>query len=167
MTATWSDNRELMRELWPTAEMTPALCGLFHESLHYRNQEWVTIALKNVRKRYSSKTPELKWILAAFFEHRDTLHASQPRVARNTYQDQNLEEVLVENGRRIILGELKKADEGDLALAINDVRQVVSLCSVESDKTDPELWSDLARGFIWAAIQQRKEKGPLALSEAL
>ena len=33
MTATWSDNRELMRELWPTAEMTPALCGLDYRGM--------------------------------------------------------------------------------------------------------------------------------------
>ena len=162
MQTTWDDNHRLMRELWPSAEMTSALCKLFYDNLHKKNQCWVALALKNVRKTYSSKTPELKWILRAFYDHRDLQRESQASNKRhNSLTEQNLDEREVRMGRLKIREELHAFDEKDIEFGIRAVQQVVPIKTDGFDETKIDSWSDTQRGFVWAAIKRNQEEKAL------
>jgi len=65
-TTAWDENRQRIRQLWPTAMYPDYLGKLMRERLSGLNQEWLTRAIEDVKCRFSSHQPELKWFLEAY-----------------------------------------------------------------------------------------------------
>jgi hypothetical protein len=62
----WEQNRERIRQLWGTAIYPEHLGNLMRQRLSCLNQEWLTQAIEDVKCRFSSHQPELKWFLEAY-----------------------------------------------------------------------------------------------------
>ena len=63
---TWERNKTRINQLWPDVNWQHAEKELWHEELSELNQNWLTEAIKNVAKTYSSPKPKLVWITKAF-----------------------------------------------------------------------------------------------------
>lgn len=59
-----SDTMSYVTQLWPHFAWTPAIREVWVERLKDLNQSVVVQALKEVRAMYTSREPELKWVLA-------------------------------------------------------------------------------------------------------
>ena len=63
---TYDDNKELIRGLWPTAAIEPAMADLFAERLSHLNQDVLAEAIKEARIASRFHTPELGEILNCY-----------------------------------------------------------------------------------------------------
>jgi len=75
----WEQNRERIRQLWPTAMYPEHLGNLMRQRLSGLNQEWLTQAIEDVKCKFSSHQPELKWFLEAYERIEERAWASQDR----------------------------------------------------------------------------------------
>jgi hypothetical protein len=66
-----SSNMTLLEQLWPQANWNPALRSMWRDRLEGLNQNVVREALMLVRPMYTSRDPELKWVLAKCSELHD------------------------------------------------------------------------------------------------
>jgi hypothetical protein len=75
----WEQNRERIRQLWPTGMYPEHLGNLMRQRLSGLNQEWLTRAIEDVKCKFSSHQPELKWFLEAYERIEEKAWASQDR----------------------------------------------------------------------------------------
>jgi len=78
---TWEMNEKRIRDLWPTAMYPPDLKDLIKRRLSRVNQQWLKEALEEVKSKYASHQPELKWFLQEYERIESRWHRSQPQVA--------------------------------------------------------------------------------------
>ena len=48
----WEQNRERIRQLWPTGMYPEHLCNLMRQRLSGLNQEWLTRAIEDVKCKF-------------------------------------------------------------------------------------------------------------------
>lgn len=77
---TWEMNEKRIRDLWPTAMYPPDLKDLIKRRLSRVNQQWLKEALEEVKSKYASHQPELKWFLQEYERIESRWHRSQPAV---------------------------------------------------------------------------------------
>jgi len=77
---TWEDNEQRIRELHPTAMYPPALKALIKQQLSKLNQQWLREALDEVKCKFASHQPELKWWLQAYERIEARWFKTQPAV---------------------------------------------------------------------------------------
>jgi len=76
----WDDNEKAIRDLWPTAMYPADLKDLIKRQLSRLNQAWLREAIEEVKCKFASHQPELKWWLAAYERIEARWFKTQPAV---------------------------------------------------------------------------------------
>ena len=84
-------NLERVLGLWPSAGLTADWKGLFLSRFREVNQDWLRIAIENVKLSKGSHVPELKWFVEAFEERRA---AESRKTLAATAQPKSFEDLL-------------------------------------------------------------------------
>ena len=85
-TRTISDNIQMVTELWPHFEFTPAVRGLWTQSLKDLRQDVLEEAIRLTRRAYSSREPEIKWVDERYRTLYSERHPTIPQTRENATQ---------------------------------------------------------------------------------
>ena len=152
---TFEDIWPLMKGLWPHAELGEGfeLRNLYRERLGRCKPELLEQAIKDVRANYSSRTPELKWILERY---RALLREQKAQQASASGEDTTVEDEAaflqeVARDRERIAFNLSLLTPGEISTLREEVARRTFLASmVGKIHGPPETWSHFAKGMAWA-----------------
>ena len=144
----------LMRGLWPHAELGDGfeLRNLYRERLGRCKPELLEQAIKDVRANYSSRTPELKWILEryrALLRERKSQEASVSREDTSAEEEAAFLEEVERDREKTAFNSLLTPEEID-AVREEVARRVFLAGMVGKIHGPPETWSHFAKGIAWA-----------------
>jgi len=75
---TWEENEKVIRDLWPTAMYPEHLKDLVKRQLSKLNQQWLREAIEEVKCKFASHQPELKWWLVEYEKVEERWLKTQP-----------------------------------------------------------------------------------------
>tara|TARA_X000001382_G_scaffold15843_1_gene10064 strand:+ start:1831 stop:2367 length:537 start_codon:yes stop_codon:yes gene_type:complete len=143
----------LMKALWPTADLGEGheLRNLYRERLSKCKPELLESAIKDVRTNYSSKTPELKWILERYRHLLREWESNRGAVAETKEEDdaEFMKGVEADRERTAFnLSLLSPEEIGELREEI--ARRTYLQGIVGRLHGPPESWTHFSRGMAWA-----------------
>ena len=144
----------LMKALWPHADLGTGheLRGLYRKRLGKCRPELLEIALEDVRANYSSRTPELKWILeryrTLYREWKENTSKGNEAPVEDDGEDIRKE---VERDRQRIAFNLSLLTTEEIDELREEVARRTYLQSILGKvHGSPETWSHFTRGMVWA-----------------
>ena len=112
------DNVALIEQLWPQSEMTDELGDLWLSALRSHNQVRAREAIRRVRMKYSSRTPEIKWVLSEIASMKRSVseESKADRVERKR-EELRQERIACVEGQRMMRADLEQESAEVLARA--------------------------------------------------
>jgi len=143
-----------MRALWPHADLGEGheLRNLYRERLGKCRPELLEQAIKDVRTNYSSRTPELKWILERYRSLFREWKSNQTPIEEGPTKDED-EELLKEvirDRERIAFNLSLLTDEEVETLRKEVARRVFLRSLAVKVHGPPDQWSPFTQGMAWA-----------------
>tara|TARA_R110000803_G_scaffold16114_7_gene44279 strand:- start:8827 stop:9360 length:534 start_codon:yes stop_codon:yes gene_type:complete len=150
---TFEDIWPLLKALWPAADLGEGfeLRNLYRERLSKCRPEILERAVKDVRTNYSSKTPELKWILERYRNLLREWESNRTVVAcsKEEEDEKYMEEVTRDRERTAFnLSLLTPEEIGELRKEIAHRTYLRGI--VGRLHGPPESWTHFSRGMAWA-----------------
>lgn len=151
---TFEDIWPLMKALWPHADLGEGyeLRNLYRERLGKCKPSILEQAIKDVRTNYSSRTPELKWILERYRTLYRQWKENQTPVDDTPPEDPD--EALraeIQKDRERIAFNLSLLTPEEIGLLREEVARRTFLASlVKKIHGPPETWSPFSQGMVWA-----------------
>ncbi len=150
-------NTQRLKALWPHAMFLPDWLDLWREDFQYKNQQFLAEAMADVKRKFSSHQPELKWFHEAF---RDRLRASsatvqQPERDRHAELEAELEQLQRDDD--MMRRQLLAAGPETWERIRQRLRKGVLASVADGMQGDPTLWSRWTLGMAWAALQRYPE----------
>jgi len=151
---TFEDIWPLMRALWPHADLGEGheLRNLYRERLGKCRPELLEQAIKDVRTNYSSRTPELKWILDRYRALFREWKSNQAPVNEGPTVDEEekLQKEVMKDRERIAFN-LSLLTGEELAMLRKEVARRAFLRSLAVRvHGPPESWTPFTQGMVWA-----------------
>jgi|TARA_R110000803_G_scaffold154852_1_gene219625 hypothetical protein len=142
---TINDVRSRVNDYWPNADINDATRKLWYQRLKDKNAKRLLDALDDVRVKYASSTPQLKWILDAY----NTLQPERlALVWTDDMKDAEAEAKYDEDVRLFkekVARDLATCTEDELCEAARSIP-----FSFASRK--PEKWGNLTKGLVWLKL---------------
>jgi hypothetical protein len=142
---TINDVRKRVNEYWPNAELNEATRKLWYKRLKDKNATRLMEALDDVRVKYASATPQLKWILDAYNNLKP--ERLEP-VWTDTMKDAEEEAKYdrdVQAFKEKVARDLATCTENELCEAARSIP-----FSFASRK--PENWGNVTKGLVWLKL---------------
>lgn len=158
----------MMKSFWPQADLGEGveLKKLYRERLRNCRPELLELALKEVRANYSSRTPELKWILEKYRRLLREWNSNQNKPAPGTEKGQADLEMMkeIEEDRERIAFNLSLLEAHEIDILKEDIAQRAFLQSlVGRYNGPPDQWSHFQKGVAWAlytSLSSDQSRGP-------
>lgn len=158
----------LMAALWPNAELGEGfeLRNLYRERLGKCKPDLLEMAIKDVRANYSSRTPELKWILEryrALLREWKANQASPSGEQVSVDEDAAFVKEVMRDRERIAFN-LSLLTPEEIGVLREEVARRTFLVSMAGKiHGPPETWSHFAKGIAWAihsSLLSDQSQGP-------
>tara|TARA_R100001510_G_C7653796_1_gene212231 strand:+ start:2117 stop:2641 length:525 start_codon:yes stop_codon:yes gene_type:complete len=144
----------LMQSLWPHADLGDGfeLRNLYRDRLSQCRPELLETAIKDVRANYSSKTPELKWILERYRKLLQEWRSNQESPTLTDSEDPEKEMIReIEADRSRISFNLSLLSEEELCDLREEIARRPFLRSFAGRLGGPpDEWTHFQRGIAWA-----------------
>ena len=147
MTTTMDDVRRKFREYWPTANMPDCVRDLWRQRLSNLNPGCLYECLDDVRLKYTSSTPQLKWVLNAYHS-----------LYRSKFRSLDMTELNKAHDRMKVSEEdsdatrFKEKVSRELALCSeNELRDAAKSLPI-SVSSNPSTWGDITKGLVWLKL---------------
>jgi len=154
MMKTFDDIWPMMQALWPHADLGdgPGLRNLYRERLSKCRPALLEQALKDVRTNYSSRTPELKWILERYRGlHREWESNISPVEQTSKEEEEKAYMDEVRQSRERIAFNLSLLTPDEIAKIRAELQKKPFLSSIVGKIHGPiEGWSYFSQGMAWA-----------------
>jgi hypothetical protein len=150
---TFEDVWPLLKALWPSADLGEGfeLRNLYRERLGKCRPELLEAAIKDVRAQYSSKTPELKWIIERYRSLLREWESNRGVIAETKEEDdvEYMKEVEADRSRCSFNLSLLSPDE--IAELRKEIASHTYLNGIAGRlHGPPESWTHFSRGMAWA-----------------
>jgi hypothetical protein len=142
---TINDVRSRVNDYWPNADINEATRKLWYQRLKDKNAKRLLDALDDVRVKYASSTPQLKWILDAY-------NSLQPERLASVWTD-DMKDAEAEAKYDEDVRLFKEKVARDLATCTED-----ELCEAARSipfsfaSRKPEKWGNLTKGLVWLKL---------------
>lgn len=154
---TYWRNVARLKALWPHGMFPQDWLDLFKEDFERLNQPFLADAMKEVKRRYSSHQPEIRWFHEAYRERLRQDSARAPEARRDPGLE--LEEMRRQSDidTAMMRRQVKEASAEDLTAAKCHLSTGVLRCILERATGEPDSWPRFTVGMVWAALQKVKE----------
>ena len=143
----FDDVRRKFAEFWPKADLPPAVAELWRSRLSGLNMNCLYECLDDVRVKYYANTPQLKWVLDAYYS-----------VWENRFKSADNSALDKANAMARIAEERKEADEFNAkverelsACSDNELRAAASRLPFNVSH-DPSEWGRVTKGMVWVKL---------------
>ena len=146
MERTVEEVRSKFADYWPKADIPEAVKFLWREKLRNLNNNVLWEALDEVRVKYASQTPQIKWVLDAY----DTIYRG--RYMNFSSSSVSESERLIEEEHDRQCREFGDRVEADLAgISEDELRAVADKIPIAMDPS-PKNWGSVQRGLVWVKL---------------
>ena len=138
--------RAKFSEYWPDAEMPDSVRQLWTRRLKNLNMNDLYESLDEVRVKYSSKTPQLKWVMEAYYEingRRRTAPTQSVAEIEKEQLDQRLDEEAEQFMQKV---------EKDLTMVSEDEKCRAAEALPFAVKRKPAEWGRITKGLVWQKL---------------
>ena len=146
MKRTVEEVRSKFAEYWPKADIPEAVKCLWRDKLRNLNNNVLWEALDEVRVKYASQTPQIKWVLDAYHEiyrarymNFSSSSVSESERAAEEEHDRQCRE----------FGDRVKADLD--RMSEDELRAVADKIPIAMDP-NPKKWGSVQRGLVWVKL---------------
>lgn len=142
---TIDDVRNRVSEYWPTAELNEATRKLWYKRLKDKNPARLMEALDEVRVKYASATPQLKWILDAYAN-------LKPEKLESVWTD-SMKDAEAEAKYDRDVEEFRQKVGRDLATCSeNELREAARSIPFSFASRSPDQWGNVTKGLVWLKL---------------
>mgnify|MGYP003148951243 FL=1 len=146
MKRTTDEIKQKFADYWPKAEIPDAVKSLWRERLRNLNNNVLWEAFDEVRVKYSSQTPQIKWVLDSYHEIYRSRYMNSPSSIQNDSQ-RILEEQADRESRDF--ADRAKADLD--RISEDELRAVADQIPIVMDP-NPKKWGSVQRGLVWVKL---------------
>ena len=143
---TFDTVRTKFSDYWPDADMPDSVRQLWTRKLKNLNMNDLYDALDEVRVKYSSKTPQLKWVMEAYFEingRRRTAPTQSVAESEKEQLDAKLDEEAEDFMRKV---------EKDLSMVSEDEKCRAAEALPFAASRKPAEWGRITKGLVWLKL---------------
>ena len=154
--ADWYTIAKLIGQRWPQWEPNDIERADWRRAIGYREFDLIDEAMLQVKMKYSSAVPQLKWILGEFNKLKEAKyeHKKEQRYADSQAKNEiDLQEV--KDARQSCIDYLHRQPAERLAEAACTVRSRYGGLLPMSDAVDPKSWGWAMRFAVMLALQDR------------
>jgi hypothetical protein len=155
---TYWRNVARLKALWPHGMFPEDWLDLFKEDFERANQAFLADAMKQVKRRFSSHQPELKWFHEAYRERLRVDSDRDPGVRKDPALEREEERRLADIDHAMMLRDVQAASESDLLRARDHLSRGPLRCILERAIGDPAGWPRFSVGMFWAALQKIRDR---------
>ena len=146
MKRTIDEIKQKFADYWPKAEIPDAVKSLWRERLRNLNNNVVWEALDEVRVKYSSQTPQIKWVLDSYHEIYRSRYMNSPSLIQN-----DSERILEEQADRESREFADRAKADLERISEDELRAVADQIPIVMDP-NPKKWGSVQRGLVWVKL---------------
>lgn len=143
---TFETVRTKFSEYWPEADLPESVRKLWTRKLKFLNMNDLHESLDDVRVKYSSKTPQLKWVMDAYYEINNRRRVT-PQQSVIEIEKQNLDRTHDKEAEEF----MQKVDR-DLGMVSEDEKCRVAETLPFTCKRKPSEWGRLTKGLVWQKL---------------
>lgn len=140
-----NDARKRLTEYWPNADLNEPTRKLWYRKLKDKNPSRLLEAMDEVRVKYASATPQLKWILDAY-------NQLKPERLEPVWTD-SMKDAEAEAQYDRDVEEFRAKVARDLATCSeNELREAARSIPFSFASRSPDRWGHVTKGLVWLKL---------------
>ena len=154
--ADWYSIAKLIGQRWPQWEPNDVERSDWRRAIGYREYDLIDEAMLQVKMKYSSAVPQLKWILGEYNKLKEAKYQQKKEQRYTETQEENeIDMREVQQDRSSCIDYLQRQSAEHLAEAASVVRGRYGGLLPMSDAADPKSWGWAMRFAVMLTLQDR------------